>query len=58
MIPRFQEYFAHHGAQCPSNVNPVEYMLKAIGAGVTPSVGDQDWKDTWLKSQEFVNMKE
>ena len=53
-----QEYFACHGAQCSSNVNPVEYMLKAIGAGVTPSVGDQDWKDTWLKSREFVNMKE
>ena len=33
-------------------------MLKAIGAGVTPSVGDQDWKDTWLKSRELVNMKE
>ena len=33
-------------------------MLEAIGAGVMPSVGDQDWKDTWLKSQEFINMKE
>ena len=33
-------------------------MLKAIGAGVTPSAGDQDWKDMWLKSQEFVNIKE
>ena len=53
-----REYFARHGAQCPSNVNPAEYMLEAIGAGVTPRVGDQDWKDTWLKSREFVNMKE
>ena len=33
-------------------------MLEAIGAGVTPSVGDQDWKDMWLKSRELVNMKE
>ena len=33
-------------------------MLEAIGAGVTPGVGDQDWKDMWLKSQEFVNIKE
>ena len=33
-------------------------MLEANGAGVMPSVGDQDWKDTWLKSREFVNMKE
>ena len=37
-----REYFARHGAQCPSNVNPVEYMLEAIGAGVMPSVGDQN----------------
>jgi ATP-binding cassette subfamily G (WHITE) protein 2 (SNQ2) len=53
-----REYFGGHGAQCPSNVNPAEYMLEAIGAGVTPRVGDRDWKDTWLESAEFVKMKE
>ena len=53
-----REYFGRHGAYCPSNVNPAEYMLEAIGAGVTPRVGNQDWKDTWLESPEFVSMKE
>ena len=53
-----REYFGRHGAHCPSNVNPAEYMLEAIGAGVTPRVGDQDWKDTWLESPEFIRMKE
>ena len=53
-----REYFGRHGAHCPSNVNPAEYMLEAIGAGVTPRVGDQDWKDTWLESPEFLGMKE
>ena len=28
-----REYFARYGAVCPSNVNPAEYMLEAIGAG-------------------------
>jgi ATP-binding cassette subfamily G (WHITE) protein 2 (SNQ2) len=47
-----REYFARHGAVCPPNVNPAEYMLEAIGAGVTPRVGDRDWKDVWLDSPE------
>jgi ATP-binding cassette, subfamily G (WHITE), member 2, SNQ2 len=49
-----REYFARYGAQCPSNVNPAEYMLEAIGAGITPRVGDRDWKDIWLDSPEFA----
>ncbi|KAF6754266.1 ABC-transporter [Ephemerocybe angulata] len=48
-----REYFAKHGAHCPPNVNPAEYMLEAIGAGVTPMVGDRDWKDVWLDSPEY-----
>lgn len=46
-------YFAKHGAVCPGNVNPAEYMLEAIGAGVAPRVGDKDWKDVWLESAEY-----
>lgn len=53
-----REYFARHGAVCPSNVNPAEYMLEAIGAGVTPRVGNTDWKDIWLNSPEFTKVKE
>ncbi|KAF8079124.1 ABC-2 type transporter-domain-containing protein [Lyophyllum atratum] len=47
-----RDYFARHGALCPTNVNPAEYMLEAIGAGVTPRVGDRDWKDIWQDSKE------
>ncbi|KAG6874373.1 hypothetical protein C0995_015109 [Termitomyces sp. Mi166 len=52
-----RDYFARHGAVCPSNVNPAEYMLEAIGAGVTPRVGDRDWKDIWLDSEECKQAK-
>ena len=48
-----RDYFARHGAVCPPNVNPAEYMLEAIGAGVTPRIGDRDWKDIWLESPEY-----
>lgn len=33
-------------------------MLEAIGAGVTPRVGDRDWKDVWVESPEFEKVKE
>ncbi|TFY71815.1 hypothetical protein EVG20_g1190 [Dentipellis fragilis] len=46
-------YLARHGALCPSDVNPAEYMLDAIGAGISPRVGDRDWKDVWRDSSEF-----
>jgi ATP-binding cassette, subfamily G (WHITE), member 2, SNQ2 len=47
-----REYYARYGAPCPSNVNPAEFMLEAIGAGVSPRIGDRDWKDIWLESPE------
>ena len=53
-----RDYFGRHGAPCPSNVNPAEYMLEAIGAGITPRIGDRDWKDIWLDSPEFAHAKE
>lgn len=51
-----REYFARHGAHCPPNVNPAEFMLDAIGAGLTPRIGDRDWKDHWLDSAEYQNV--
>ncbi|THH33132.1 hypothetical protein EUX98_g1017 [Antrodiella citrinella] len=53
-----RSYFARHGALCPSNVNPAEYMLDAIGAGLAPRVGDKDWKDVWLESPEYSRMRD
>lgn len=52
-----REYFARHEAVCPPNLNPAEYMLEAIGAGVKPRVGDRDWKDIWLESPEFATVE-
>ena len=51
-----REYFARHGAFCPPNVNPAEFMLDAIGAGLTPRIGDLDWKDHWLQSEEYQDV--
>ncbi|KAI6120967.1 pleiotropic drug resistance ABC transporter [Pisolithus croceorrhizus] len=53
-----RQYFARNGAQCPSNVNPAEYMLEAIGAGLSPRVGPRDWKDVWLDSPEYRRARE
>ncbi len=38
-------------------VNPAEFMLDAIGAGVSPRIGDRDWNDIWLDSQEYQNVR-
>ena len=51
------EYFSRHGATCPANTNPAEFMLEAIGAGVTPRIGSRDWKDIWLESPEHEQVK-
>lgn len=53
-----REYFARHGAICPPDMNPAEFMLEAIGAGVTPRIGDRDWKDIWLDSPECRQARE
>lgn len=52
-----REYFTRYGAPCPPNVNPAEYMLEAIGAGISPRIGNRDWKDIWLDSPEFARTK-
>jgi ATP-binding cassette, subfamily G (WHITE), member 2, SNQ2 len=51
-------YFARYGAVFPQDGNPAEYMLDAIGAGMTPRIGHRDWKDVWLESPEFELAKE
>lgn len=53
-----REYFARNGAVCPPNMNPAEYMLEAIGAGVSPRIGPRDWKDIWLDSPECAKARE
>ncbi|GAM85329.1 hypothetical protein ANO11243_033350 [Dothideomycetidae sp. 11243] len=48
-----RSYFVKHGAQCPPDANPAEWMLDAIGAGQAPRVGDRDWGDIWRDSDEL-----
>jgi ABC-type multidrug transport system ATPase subunit len=52
-----REYFARYGAPCPPNANPAEFMLEAIGAGISPKIGDRDWKDIWHESPECARIK-
>lgn len=52
------EYFRRNGADCPSDANPAEWMLDAIGAGQTPRIGDRDWGEVWSTSPELEQVKE
>lgn len=52
------EYFRKNGAVCPSDANPAEWMLDAIGAGQAPRIGSRDWGDIWQTSAELADTKE
>ena len=52
------EYFRKHGAYCPPDANPAEWMLDAIGAGQASRIGDRDWGDIWSDSEEFQRTKD
>ncbi|GAB7347060.1 hypothetical protein MBLNU459_g3198t2 [Dothideomycetes sp. NU459] len=51
------EYFNRHGAVCPPDANPAEWMLDAIGAGQAPRIGDKDWGEIWRDSDELAETK-
>lgn len=51
------EYFRKNGAVCPSDANPAEWMLDAIGAGQAPRIGSRDWGDIWRTSPELAETK-
>jgi ATP-binding cassette subfamily G (WHITE) protein 2 (SNQ2) len=52
-----RSYLAQRGAVCPPTLNVAEYMLEAIGAGVTARLGSRDWGDLWVESSEFAEIK-
>lgn len=52
-----RDYFRRNGAECPMEANPAEWMLDAIGAGLTPRLGDRDWGEIWRDSHEFIDAK-
>jgi ABC-type multidrug transport system ATPase subunit/ABC-type multidrug transport system permease subunit len=51
------DYFHKHGADCPADANPAEWMLDAIGAGIAARIGDRDWGDIWRDSDELATVK-
>ena len=51
------DYFARHGAICPVDANPAEWMLDTIGAGQQPRIGDRDWGEIWFDSPELEATK-
>ncbi|EKD15858.1 uncharacterized protein L3040_003283 [Drepanopeziza brunnea f. sp. 'multigermtubi'] len=51
------DYLRKHGAECPPDANPAEYMLDAIGAGQAPRVGNRDWAEIFAQSPELANIK-
>lgn len=52
------DYFRRNGADCPSDANPAEWMLDAIGAGNAPRLGDRDFGEIWRSSRELANLKD
>ena len=52
------DYLARHDAHCPADTNVAEFMLDAIGAGLTPRMGERDWGEIWRDSPEFQQVKE
>ncbi|KAK5166499.1 ATP-binding cassette transporter snq2 [Saxophila tyrrhenica] len=53
-----RKYFSKHGAECPPDANPAEWMLDAIGAGQQARIGDKDWGEIWSDSDELAETKE
>jgi ATP-binding cassette subfamily G (WHITE) protein 2 (SNQ2) len=52
-----RDYFRRNGAECPTHANVAEWMLDAIGAGLTRQLGNRDWGEVWDDSEEFVRVK-
>lgn len=49
---------AKHGAFCPPDANPAEFVLEAIGAGSSKRMGTEgDWGKIWAGSEELVAVK-
>lgn len=53
-----RDYFERNGASpCPSDANPAEWMLEAIGAA-PGSFSEIDWHQTWRSSPEYQTIQD
>ncbi|KAJ5148289.1 hypothetical protein N7476_000116 [Penicillium atrosanguineum] len=48
-------YFGNHGAVCPPEANPAEFMIDVVTGGIE-AVKDTDWHQIWLASPEQHTM--
>ena len=55
---RLRDYFRRNGTNCPSDANPAEWMLDAIGAGLARRLGERDWGQVWRESPELAEIKQ
>ncbi|KAG5753808.1 hypothetical protein H9Q70_003571 [Fusarium xylarioides] len=46
-----KDYFGRHGAPCPPEANPAEYMIDVV-SGEDGPYKDTDWNQVWLQSPE------
>lgn len=51
-----RDYFARNGAECPSDANPAEWILKITGPDYT-RLNPRHWADVWRGSAEFASSK-
>ncbi|KAJ5933309.1 hypothetical protein N7454_005638 [Penicillium verhagenii] len=50
-----KRYFGNHGAECPAEANPAEFMIDVVTGGID-AVKDKDWHNIWLESPEQHKM--
>ncbi|KKK16272.1 hypothetical protein ARAM_003175 [Aspergillus rambellii] len=49
-----KDYFARHGAPCPSEVNPAEHMIDVVSGALSQG---RDWHEVWKSSPEHSNSR-
>ncbi|PYH45898.1 pleiotropic drug resistance protein, ABC superfamily [Aspergillus saccharolyticus JOP 1030-1] len=50
-----KRYFGQHGAPCPVEANPAEFMIDVVTGGIA-AVKETDWHQVWLASPEHTQM--
>ncbi|KAI5289922.1 hypothetical protein KEM54_002895 [Ascosphaera aggregata] len=46
-------YFSRHGAPCPPEINPAEFMIDVVSGELSQG---RDWNKVWLESPEYERM--
>ena len=59
-IDHVLQYFEQHGAVCPADANPAEFVLETVGAGMDARHDSRgaDWARAWSESPEAEEVDE